>query len=72
MNPTEKIFFPTEKGVAEKMIQNAKDYFFFLFLFLPAEDQENIYFGDTITQKTYFNALNLVIGIISISKQILR
>lgn len=43
-----KYFFPTEKGVAEKMIQKPKNTFFF-----PTVDQENIYFGDTIIQKTF-------------------
>lgn len=64
MNPTEKIFFPTEKGVAQKMTHKPKTFFFTV-------DQENIYFGNAIAQKTYFYALNFAIWIISFSKQIL-
>lgn len=69
MNSTEKIFFPTDKGVAEKMIQKPKKTFFFFF---STVDQENIYFGDAIAQKAYFNALNFAIWIMSMSKQILK
>lgn len=67
MNSTEKIFFPTDKGVAEKMIQKPKKTFFF-----STVDQENIHFGDAIAQKAYFNALNFAIWIMSMSKQILK
>lgn len=67
MNPTEKYFFFHRKGSSWKYDPEAKEDFFFF----SALEWENIYFGGAIEQKTYFNVLNLVIQIISISKQIL-
>lgn len=62
--PNRKNSFPTEKGVAEKMIQKPRKTFSFLSFTV---DQENIYFGGVIAQKSYFNTLNLMIWIMRIS-----
>lgn len=48
------------------MILKPKNIIFFTVVW------ENIYFGDAIAQKAYFNALNLAIRIMSISNQILQ